>query len=70
MVWISMFLGFLGFLGFTHVTASVVWMDAATLFVAALTHSFKDLGTRTRSLLQDMGSSVGLPDMVLQHMQW
>ena len=44
-------------------------MDAATLFVSALIHSFKDLSTRTRSLLQDMRSSVSLPDMVLQHMQ-
>ncbi len=52
----------------SHVTVSVVWMDAATLFVSALIHSFKDLSTRTRSLLQE-GSSVGLPDMVLQHMQ-
>ena len=48
-----------------HVKVTVVRMDAATLFVSALIHSFKDLSTRTRSLLQDMRSSVSLPDMVL-----
>jgi hypothetical protein len=52
-----------------HVTVSVVWMDAATLFVPALIHSFTDLGRRPRSLLQHMRSLVGLPVMDLQHRQ-
>jgi hypothetical protein len=43
------------------------WMQLQ--FFSALIHSVKDLGTTTRSLLQDMCSSVCLPDMVLQHMQ-
>jgi hypothetical protein len=52
-----------------HVTVSVVWMDAATLFVHALIHSFTDLGRRPRSLFQHMRSLVGLPVMDLQHRQ-
>jgi hypothetical protein len=53
----------------SHVTVSGVWRDAATHFFSAPMHSVKDLGTRTRSLLQGMCSLVGWPDMVLQHMQ-
>jgi len=53
------------------VTCYSFWglQDAATHFFSALMHSFKDPAARTRSLLQDMRSSVGLCDMVLQHMQ-
>ena len=52
--------------GVSHVTVFVNMMHAATLFFSALIHSFKNLATRTRSLLQDMRYR---PVMVLQHMQ-